>query len=152
MSKRSVKVPAEVIQKIQKDFELDNYQFADFFEISLSSALDWLKYGIKNQRGHNIALIDSTLALQWLADKHPEQFVTPDELKVIVNKIVKTPGLLFMDFLPYQKYLGPSMVVLKHQRLVTAIMATLYSLLLKNMGIKIDFSHEKADEHVEKFY
>jgi hypothetical protein len=152
MSKRSVKVPAEVIQKIQKDFELDNYQFADFFGISLSSALDWLKYGIKNQRGHNIALIDSILALQWLADKHPEQFVTPDELKVIVNKIVKTPGLLYMDFLPYQKYLGPSMVVLKHQRLVTAIMATLYSLLLKNMGIKIDFSHEKTDEHIEKFY
>ena len=57
-----------------------------------------------------------------------------------------------MDFLPYQKYLGPSMVVLKHQRLVTAIMATLYSMLLKNMGIKIDFSHEKADEHIEKFY
>jgi len=152
MSKRSVKVPAEVIQKIQKDFELDNYQFADFFGISLSSALDWLKYGIKNQRGHNIALIDSTLALQWLADKYSEQFVTPDELKVIVNKIVKTPGLLYMDFLPYQKYLGPSMVVLKHQRLVTAIMATLYSMLLKNMGIKIDFSHEKADEHIEKFY
>ena len=44
------------------------------------------------------------------------------------------------------------MVVLKHQRLVTAIMATLYSLLLKNMGIKIDFSHEKVDEHIEKFY
>jgi len=152
MSKRSVKVPAEVIQKIQKDFELDNYQFADFFGISLSSALDWLKYGIKNQRGHNIALIDSILALQWLADKYSDQFVTTEELKVIVNKIVKTPGLLYMDFLPYQKYLGPSMVVLKHQRLVTAIMATLYSLLLKNMGIKIDFNPEKADEHIEKFY
>ena len=152
MSKRSVKVPSEVIQKIQKDFELDNYQFADYFGISLSSALDWLKYGIKNQRGHNIALIDSILALQWLADKYSDQFVTTEELKVIVNKIVKTPGLLYMDFLPYQKYLGPSMVVLKHQRLVTAIMATLYSLLLKNMGIKIDFNPEKADEHIEKFY
>ena len=50
MAKRTVKVPAEIIQKIQKDFELDNYQLADFFGISLTSALDWLKYGIKNQR------------------------------------------------------------------------------------------------------
>lgn len=33
MAKRTVKVPAEIIQKIQKDFELDNYQLADFFGI-----------------------------------------------------------------------------------------------------------------------
>jgi len=152
MGKRAVVVPAEVIQKIQKDFELDNYQFADFFGISLSSALDWLKYGIKNQRGHNIAFVDSMLALQWLTEKYSDQIITPEELKIIVNKIVKTPGLLYLDFLPYQKYLGPSMVVLKHQRLITAIMATLYSMLLKNNGIKIDFSREKTEEQVEKFY
>ncbi len=152
MGKRAVVVPAEVIQKIQKDFELDNYQFADFFGISLSSALDWLKYGIKNQRGHNIAFVDSMLALQWLTEKYSDQIITPEELKIIVNKIVKNPGLLYLDFLPYQKYLGPSMVVLKHQRLITAIMATLYSMLLKNNGIKIDFSREKTEEQVEKFY
>jgi len=64
MAKRATKVPAEILQKLQKDFELDNYEFADFFGISLSSALDWLKYGIKNQRGHNIAFVDSLLALQ----------------------------------------------------------------------------------------
>ncbi len=152
MAKREVKVPPEIIQKIQKDFGLDNYEFADFFGISLSSALDWLKYGIKNQRGHNIALIDSILALQWLAEKYPEQFVAPEELKIIVNKIVKTPGLLYMDFLPYQQHLGPSIVVLKHQRLVTAIMATLFSMLLKSLGIKIDFGRDRLEEQIEKFY
>ncbi len=152
MVKRSVKVPPEVIQKIQKDFELDNYQFADFFGISLSSALDWLKYGIKNQRGHNIAFVDAILAMQWLAEKHPEKFVSKDELKNIVQMMVKTPGMMYMKFLPYKEELGPSLSVLKHQRLTSVIMATLFITLLKEMGKQVDVSTTESPEMEDKFY
>jgi len=152
MVKRSVKVPPEVIQKIQKDFDLDNYQLADFFGISLSSALDWLKYGIKNQRGHNIAFVDAILAMQWMAEKYPEKFVTKDELKNIVQMMVKTPGLMYMKFLPYKEELGPSLSVLKHQRLTSAIMVTLFITLLKGMGKQVDISATESPEMEEKFY
>lgn len=152
MAKRPVRVPAEVIQKIQKDFELDNYQLADFFGISLSSALEWLKYGIKNQRGHNIAFIDSVLALQWLAEKYPDQFVTKDELKGIVQMIVKTPGLIYTKFVPYREELGPTLSVLKHQRLVSAIMTTLYVTLLKTMNKEVKIDISEPMELTSEFY
>lgn len=152
MSKRATKVPPEVVQKIQKDFELDNYQFADFFGISLSSALDWLKYGIKNQRGHNIAFIDSLLALQWLADKYPDVFVSKEELKNIVHMIVKMPGMMYIKFLPFKEDLGPSLSVLKHQRLVSVVMATLYVTLLKEMGKKIDINTIEQTDSIGQFY
>lgn len=152
MSKRATKVPSEVVQKIQKDFDLDNYQFADFFGISLSSALDWLKYGIKNQRGHNIAFIDSLLALQWLAEKYPDIFVSKEELKNIVHMIVKMPGMMYIKFLPFKEDLGPSLSVLKHQRLVSVIMAALYVTLLKEMGKKVDISTIEQTDSIGQFY
>jgi len=152
MVKRSVKVPPEIIQKIQKDFDLDNYQLADFFGISLSSALDWLKYGIKNQRGHNIAFVDAILAMQWIAERYPDKFVSKDELKNIVQMIVKTPGLMYMKFLPYKEELGPSLSVLNHQRLTSVIMATLFITLLKEMGKQVDVSVADSPEMENKFY
>lgn len=152
MAKRTVKVPAEIIQKIQKDFELDNYQLADFFGISLTSALDWLKYGIKNQRGNNIAFVDSILAMQWLAEKYPDKFVSKSELKTIIQTVVKTPGLLYMNFLPYKDDLGPTISVLKHQRLVSAIMATLFMTLLKNMGRDINLDISEPLDLTTEFY
>lgn len=152
MAKRPTRVPAEVLQKIQKDFDLDNYQFADFFGISLSSALDWLKYGIKNQRGHNIAFVDSLLAVQYLAEKYPEHFITTEELKGLVQMIVKTPGLVYMKFLPYQKELGPSLSVLKHQRLITVIMTILYTLHLRSKGIEINLGPSEVAEEMHEFY
>lgn len=152
MAKRTVKVPAEIIQKIQKDFELDNYQLADFFGISLTSALDWLKYGIKNQRGNNIAFVDSILAMQWLAEKYPDRFVSKSELKTIIQTIVKTPGLLYMNFLPYKEELGPTISVLKHQRLVSAIMATLFMTLLKSMGRDVNLDITEPIDLTTEFY
>lgn len=152
MAKRATKVPAEILQKLQKDFELDNYEFADFFGISLSSALDWLKYGIKNQRGHNIAFVDSLLALQWLAEKDPEHFISKDELKQLVQMVVKTPGLVYMKFLPCKEELGPSLSVLKHQRLVTVIMAVLYILHLRLKDIEVDLTAPNIMEKIHEFY
>lgn len=152
MVKRTVKVPAEIIQKIQKEFELDNYQLADFFGISLTSALDWLKYGIKNQRGNNIAFVDAILAMQWLAEKYPEKFVSKSELKAIIQTVVKTPGLLYMNFLPYKDDLGPTISVLKHQRLVSAIMATLFMTLLKNMGRDVSLDISEPLDLTTEFY
>ncbi len=40
MAKKNVVVPTEVIQSIQKDFELDSYEMANLFGISMSSTLD----------------------------------------------------------------------------------------------------------------
>ena len=131
---------------------LEKPKFASAFGISLSSALDWLKYGIKNQRGHNIAFIDSLLALQWLADKYPDVFVSKEELKNIVHMIVKMPGMMYIKFLPFKEDLGPSLSVLKHQRLVSVVMATLYVTLLKEMGKKIDISTIEQTDYIGQFY
>lgn len=140
MAKRNTVVPSEVIQKIQKDFELDNYELAEFFGISMSSTLDWLKNGVRGQRGHNPVLIDSLLALKWLSEKDPGNFLSFDQLKGMVRSIVKTPGFIYLEFLPYQEDLGPALTVLKHQKLVTVIMAIVFTLYLQKKGKKMKIS------------
>ena len=49
MGKQDVVVPAEVIRKIQEDFELDKYELATFFGICVRSAITWLESGIIGQ-------------------------------------------------------------------------------------------------------
>ncbi len=143
MAKKNVVVPTEVIQSIQKDFELDSYEMANLFGISMSSTLDWLKNGVRGQRGHNLALIDSLLALKYLNKNDPEHFMTFDQLKSIIKRIVKTPGLIYVDFAPVEDELGPAMEPLKHQKLVSAIMAILYVFYLKSKGKEIMFKEIK---------
>ncbi len=137
MTKRSVVIPAEVIQNLQKDFGLDNYDLAEFFGVSLSSALDWLRNGVRGGRGHNPVLVEAILALKHLSEKDPEGFLSFGQLKSIVHKIVKTPGFMYLEFLPYQDELGAALTVLKHQKAASAIMTIVFVLYLQKKGKKI---------------
>ena len=66
--------------------------------------------------------------------------------------IVKMPGMMYIRFLPFKEDLGPSLSVLKHQRLVSVIMATLYVTLLKETGKKIDVSTIEQVDSIGQFY
>lgn len=137
MSKSGAMVPPEAIRGLQKDFELDNYELADLFGISISSALDWVKHGVRGQRGNNLVLVDSFFALKWLTENDPENFLSFEELKNIVTKTVRSPGLLYLEFAPYEKDLGPALSVLEHQRLVSATMAAMFVLYLRKKGKEV---------------
>ena len=137
MAKRSVVIPAEVIQNLQKDFKLDNYDLAELFGVSLSSALDWLKNGVRGGRGHSPVLVEALLALKYLSEKDPEGFLSFGQLKSIVHKLVKTPGFMYLEFLPYQDELGAALTVLKHQKLASVIMAVMFILYLWKKGKEI---------------
>lgn len=140
MAKRSIVIPAEVIQNLQKDFELDNYDLAEFFGVSLSSALDWLRNGVRGGRGHNPVLVESLLALKSLSEKDPEGFMSFGQLKGIVHKIVKAPGFMYLEFLPYQDHLGPALTVLKYQKVAAAIMSLVFIFYLQKQGKEIELS------------
>ncbi len=86
------------------------------------------------------------------AEKYPDRFVSKSELKTIIQTIVKTPGLLYMNFLPYKEELGPTISVLKHQRLVSAIMTTLYVTLLKTMNKEVKIDISEPMELTSEFY
>jgi len=145
MAKRGITVSAEVIQKIQRDFELDNYELAELFGISITSTFDWLKNGVRGERGHNPALVDALLALKWLSEKRSEKFISFGQLKDIIHKVVKTPGFMYLEFLPYEDDLGPAIAVLKHQKLVSAIMAALFVLYLRLEGKEVKLSKFEAE-------
>ena len=134
MGIQDVVVPAEVIRKIQEDFELDKYELATFFGISLRSAITWLESGIKGQRGFNIAMIECLLALQWLAEKDPEHFMTFNQLKSLVQKLVREPSLVFLEFASYEEDLGPALATLKHPKLSSVFMAVIFILYLRIKG------------------
>jgi len=140
MAKRSIVIPAEVIQNLQKDFELDNYDLAEFFGVSLSSALDWLRNGVRGGRGHSPVLVESLLALKSLSEKDPEGFMSFGQLKGIVHKIVKAPGFMYLEFLPYQNQLGPALTVLKYQKVAAAIMSLVFIFYLQKQGKEIKLS------------
>jgi len=140
MAKRSIVIPAEVIQNLQKDFELDNYDLAEFFGVSLSSALDWLRNGVRGGRGHSPVLVESLLALKSLSEKDPEGFMSFGQLKGIVHKIVKAPGFMYLEFLPYQDQLGPALTVLKYQKVAAAIMSLVFIFYLQKQGKEIELS------------
>lgn len=137
MAKSGAMVPPEAIRGLQKDFELDNYELADLFGISISSALDWVKHGVRGQRGNNLVLVDSLFASKWLAENDPKNYLSFEELKNIVTKTVRSPGLLYLEFVPYEKDLGPALSVLEHQRLVSAIMAVKFVLYLRKKGKEV---------------
>jgi len=137
VAKSGAMVPPEAIRGLQKDFELDNYELADLFGISISSALDWVKHGVRGQRGNNLVLVDSLFASKWLAENDPKNYLSFEELKNIVTKTVRSPGLLYLEFVPYEKDLGPALSVLEHQRLVSAIMAVKFVLYLRKKGKEV---------------
>jgi len=129
---RDVVVPAEVIRKIQEDFELDKYELATLFGISLRSATDWLKNGIKGQRGLNIPMIDCLLTLQLLSEKDPENFMTFKQLRGLVQRVVREPSLVFFQFAPYEEDLGPvPLLSLKHPKLSSVFMAVIFILYMR---------------------
>ena len=57
-----------------------------------------------------------------------------------------------MKFLPCKEELGPSLSVLKHQRLVTVIMAVLYILHLRLKDIEVDLTAPNIMEEIHEFY
>jgi len=141
MEERDVVVPAEVILKIQKDFELDKYELATLFGISLRSATDWLKNGIKGQRGLNIPMIDCLLTLQLLSEKDPENFMTFKQLRGLVQRVVREPSLVFFQFAPYEDDLGPvALLSLKHPKLSSVFMAVIFLLYLRIKGKRVKLS------------
>ena len=156
MEERDVVVPAEVIRKIQEDFELDKYELASFFGISLRSAIDWLKHGIRGERGLNVAMIDCLLSLQILAQKDPESFMTFQQLRGLTQKIVREPSLVFFQFTPYEDSLDPiALLSLKHPRITSLFMSAIFALYLRNKGKPFKFkdtSKAFEDQNVYKFF
>jgi len=141
VEERDILVPAEVILKIQKDFELDKYELATLFGISLRSVQDWLKSGIKGERGLNVAMIDCLLTLQLLSEKDPENFMTFKQLRGLVQRVVREPSLVFFQFAPYEDDLGPvALLSLKHPKLSSVFMAVIFLLYLKIKGRTIKLS------------
>ena len=61
-------------------------------------------------------------------------------------------GSSHMKFLPCKEELGPSLSVLKHQRLVTVIMAVLYILHLRLKDIEVDLTAPNIMEEIHEFY
>ena len=68
------------------------------------------------------------------------------------NIFYYTYTALCIDFIPYVNELGPAVSVLKHQRLVSAIMTTLYVTLLKTMNKEVKIDISEPMELTSEFY
>ena len=144
MAQKEAAVPAGVIRKIQKDFELDNNELAALFGISTRSLLSWLKDGIQGRREQNIAKINSLLIMKHLAENDPDNFISFDQLKKIVKNAVTNPKFMYYMFHEHRDSLGPSLGIFNHTGIITVLSTIIYSLYLGKKEKKVVFEEDPS--------